>query len=167
MRWTSVCCYALWRAFTPEIGYREKEHPTEGRRGGPSSQEVTGSGARLPVTILPKGYLQGSQDIPVRTCWASGPGAQMGRLQWGRTAAESPSRLDLAKPSPKGVVGALEAPRTPTPLQERLLSPAHPPRPRPAHARRGLLPSRSAAKTERAQPGAGCALRGRVKGVAT
>lgn len=45
---------------------------------------------------------------------------------------------------------------------ERLLAFAHPPCPRPAHARRGLLPSRSAAKTEIALPGGGACAQGAV-----
>lgn len=66
--------------------------------------------------------MQRSQGTPVRGCWAAGPGPQAGRLQWGRTASEYPSRLDLAKPSPKGIVGALGAPRTPAPLQNASLA---------------------------------------------
>lgn len=99
----------------------------KGKKSIPPRDAGPGLAVRRPgerglVTVLPEGYVQGSQDIPVRSCWAAGSGPQIGRLQWGRTAGESPSRLDMAKLSPKGVVGALEAPRTPTPLQNASLA---------------------------------------------
>lgn len=107
--------------------------------------------------------MQGSQGTPVRGCWAAGPAPQTRRLQWEHTAGASPSRLDLVKPNPKGVVGALGAPRTPTPLQNASL----PSRTRPVPAPR----TRAAASYLHGPPprprlhcpGAGRALRGRCQ----
>lgn len=70
----------------------------------------------------PRGLRAGEQGHPGERLLGRRPGPQTRRLQWGRTAGESPSRLDLAKPSPKGIVGALGAPRTPAPHQNASLA---------------------------------------------
>lgn len=113
------------------------------------------------MTVLPEGYLQGSQGTPRRGCLGRRPRAPEGETPMGtyRCCVPFPPRPGQAK-SERGRRGAGSPQDTHT-TPERLLSLAHPPRPRPAHARGSLLPSRFSAKTEKAQPGAGRVLRGR------